>query len=124
MVLRLNGRAFEHAKALVGRGRGRVVADDEGVWGLHRPPARRQNAFIRRRGPDEYGKWFLGVDDEKGGHVKGRYASPHGDFERVHRCGVLAAGRTAARYGYADVGAAAAELQGMLEAAWITARGG
>src|SRR5206468_4196962 len=60
--LRLNGRAFEHAKELVRRGR--VVVDDGGVWGLHRSSARKESAFIRRRGLEEYGKWFLGVDDE------------------------------------------------------------
>src|SRR3954453_3281646 len=114
MALKLNNRAFEHAKGLVERGR--VVVDDRGVWGLHRPSARKENAFIRLHGLDEYGKWYLGVDDEKGEHVKGRYKFPYGDFENVHRCAVLSAESRAGQYKYADIESAAAHLHGMLEA--------
>ncbi|MGY4925684.1 hypothetical protein [Streptomyces sp. 900105755] len=47
--------------------------------------------------------------------TKGRYKFPCGDFERVHRCGVLSAKVRARQQKYADVGNAAAHLHGLLD---------
>ncbi|MGZ4258573.1 MAG: hypothetical protein ACXVRE_12495, partial [Gaiellaceae bacterium] len=47
---------------------------------------------------------------------KGRYKFPYGDFENVHRCGVLAAESRAGQYKYFDIENAAAHLHGMLDA--------
>src|SRR4051812_46399401 len=54
-------------------------------------------------------------DDEFAEGTKARYKFPYGDFEKVHRCGVLAAESRAGQYKYLDVEAAAAHLHGMLE---------
>ncbi|WP_437312354.1 hypothetical protein [Sorangium sp. So ce388] len=40
----------------------------------------------------------------------------HGDFEAVHRCGVLTAESPAGQYKYQDIELAAAHLHGMLDA--------
>ena len=42
-------------------------------------------------GISEYGKWYLGIEDEEDENNKGHYKFPYGDFENVHRCGLLAA---------------------------------
>ena len=42
---------------------------------------------------------------------------PYSDFEKVHRCGVLAAESRAGQYKYDDIEHAAAHLHGMIDGA-------
>ncbi|HEV7913097.1 MAG TPA: hypothetical protein VGP22_04985, partial [Albitalea sp.] len=106
--------AFDYAKELVREGK--VVADDRDAWSEHQPSAEQENEFIRRHGVAEFGLWHLGVDDERPADTKGRYQFPYGDFERVHRCAVLAAESRAGQYKHLDIELEAAHLHGMLEA--------
>jgi len=62
MTVRLNNRAYEHAKRLINEGK--FVYDQRDAWSEHRPSARRENEFIERRGFFEYGKWYLAINDE------------------------------------------------------------
>ena len=112
--MNLNRSAYGFAQQLV-RDR-HVVLDDRDAWSEHRPSAQVENAFIERHGLREYAKWHLGVDTEMGEETKGRYKFPYGDFEDVHRCGVLSAESRAAQNEYADIASACAHLHGMLEA--------
>jgi hypothetical protein len=114
MAVKLNKRAFDHAKALIGEGK--LVIDERDAWSEHQPSAEQENDFIRAHGFDEYAKWYLAIDDEEHEQTKGRYKFPYGDFERVHRCGVLAAESRAGQYKYHDVENAAAHLHGMMDA--------
>jgi hypothetical protein len=52
------------------------------------------------------------VDDSRKGH----YKFPYGDFQNVHRCGLLAAQSRAGQRKYYDIELAVAHLHGMLEA--------
>ncbi|HEX3571190.1 MAG TPA: hypothetical protein VHU44_10240, partial [Acidobacteriaceae bacterium] len=63
----------------------------------------------------EYGKWYLGINDERPEDTKGHYEFPYGDFEKVHRCGVLTAESRAGQYKHFDIENAAAHLHGMTE---------
>jgi hypothetical protein len=56
-----------------------------------------------------------GVDEKEPEDKKARYTFPYGDFERVHRCGVLSAVVRAGQYKYDDIELAAAHLHGMLD---------
>jgi hypothetical protein len=114
VAVKLNRRAYDHAKGLVKERR--VVLDERDAWSEHQPSAKEQNAFIERHGYGEYAKWHLGVDDEEPPERKGHYKFPYGDFERVHRCGVLSAEVRAAQRDYDDIKSAAAHLHGMLDA--------
>jgi len=89
MAVRLNERAFEHAKSLVVDGR--FVHDDRDAWSEHQPSAADENRFIEEHGFGEYGRWYLGIDDAEDEDNKGHYKFPYGDFDQVHRCGLLAA---------------------------------
>jgi len=113
MTVRLNNRAYDHAKRLVADGQ--VVLDERDDWSEHRPSAAAENAFIEEHGIREYGRWYLGADDERPDDTKGHYKFPYGDFEKVHRCGVIAAEVRAAQRDYTDIETAAAHLHGMLE---------
>jgi hypothetical protein len=114
MAVKLSQASYDHAKRLVGEGR--VVLDDRDAWSEHRPSVRRENEYIEEHGWREYGKWFLGVDDEMREDTKGHYKYPYGDFHDVHRCGVLSAESRAAQRGHDDIAKAGAHLHGMLEA--------
>jgi hypothetical protein len=114
MAVKLNNRGFEHAKELVKEGH--LVVDERNAWSEHQPSAQQENEFIEKHGYGEFGKWHLGIDDERGEQTKGRYKFPYGDFEDVHRCGVLSAESRAGQYKYFDIENAAAHLHGMIDA--------
>src|SRR4051812_22865442 len=114
MAVKLNRKAFEHAKALVLEGK--YVYDERDAWSEHQPSAEDENDFICRHGINEYAKWYLGINDEKSEDTKGAYEFPHGDFKNVHRCGVLSAESRAAQYKHYDIAGAVAHLHGMIDA--------
>ncbi|MCW2504625.1 MAG: hypothetical protein JWO79_2909 [Actinomycetia bacterium] len=113
MSVTLNERAYEHARRLAGEGK--AVLDERDDWSEHRPSAQQENDFLAEHGYDEYGRWYLGIDDEHPADTKGHYKFPYGDFERVHRCGVLSAESRAAQNDYTDIEVAAAHLHGLLD---------
>ncbi len=114
MAVKLNRRAYDHAKRLVKEHH--AVLDDRDAWSEHRPSADQENAFLDEHGFGEYGRWYLGLDDEKDPETKGHYKFPYGDFRDVHRCGVISAESRAAQNRYDDIESAAAHLHGMLDA--------
>src|SRR5215207_6998142 len=101
MAVRLNRKAFEHAKELISQRR--FVYDERDAWSEHRPSAQQENDFIARHGFPEYGRWYLGANDEKPDDTKGHYEFPYGDFENAHRCGVLTAESRAGQYKHFDI---------------------
>ena len=114
MSVKLNRKAFEHGKELVNEGK--FVFDERDAWSEHQPSAQEENDFIERHGFEEYGKWYLGINDEKPEDTKGHYEFPYGDFKKVHRCGVITAESRAGQYKHLDIENAAAHLHGMIEA--------
>jgi hypothetical protein len=114
MPVRLNRVAFDHAIELINKGK--FVFDERDAWSEHRPSAQQENDFIDRHGFEEYAKWYLGINDDKAERIKGRYEYPWGDFNDVHRCGVLAAEGRAGQYKHFDIENAAAHLHGMIDA--------
>src|SRR3979411_2402605 len=113
MAVTLNRRAYEHARELINNGR--FVFDERDAWSEHRPSAQQENEFIRLHGFAEYGKWYLGINDEKPEDTKGHYEFPYGDFNDVHRCGVLSAESRAGQYKHYDIENAAHHLHGLLD---------
>ena len=87
MAVKLNERAFQHAKQLVEKGN--CVSDDKDERSEHQPSSEEENKYIEKNGIEEYGNWYLGIDTDENEDNKGRYKFPYGDFKRVHRCGVL-----------------------------------
>jgi hypothetical protein len=114
MSVKLNTRAFGHARTLVDEGR--FVADQRDDWSEHQPSAEQENEFIRRHGWAEYGRWHLGLDDTAKEETKGHYKFPYGDFRDVHRCGLLAAESRAGKYKYFDIERATHQLHEMIDA--------
>jgi hypothetical protein len=114
-VVKLHRAGADHARSLIEARR--FVVDERDDWSEHQPSAADENRFIEEHGWTEYGRWHLGVDDDAPHETKGHWKFPYGDFEKVHRCGLLAAESRAAQYEYGDVERAAVHLRGMLEGA-------
>ena len=111
--VKLNPTALAHGKQLITGGR--VVIDRKGAWAKDRPSTELENKFIRQHGFGEYAKWHLGIDDRYPENTKRRYKFPFGDFQNVHRCGVLAVQARAGEYRYSEIENAAAQLREMIE---------
>jgi hypothetical protein len=108
MTVKLNGPGYEQAKRLIAQGK--FIDDERDAWAEHHPSTRTENEFIEKNGFSEYGKWFLGGNDDYSKDRTRHYEFSYGDFENVHRCGILAAQSRAGREKYLDVEKAAADL--------------
>ena len=115
MAVKLNKPAFEHATKLIEQGE--FVFDERDMWSEHQPSAQDENEYLKEHGFGEYRKWYLGIDTGEDEDTKGRYKFHYGDFEKVHRCGVLAAESRAGQYKYDDIEHAAEHLHGMIDGA-------
>jgi hypothetical protein len=113
MTVKLNQRAYEHAKRLIEQGK--FIDDEREAWSDHHPATRAENEFIENNGFIEYSKWFLGVNDEYEEKSKRYYEFPYGDFKNVHRCGILAAESRAGHSKHFDVENAAAYLLAVID---------
>ena len=110
--VRLDPGAFEFAQQLIRQGR--FVADGKGSWAMHHPNRAAENEFIRVHGFSEYAKWHLGIDERHSESTKARYKFPYGDFENIHRCGLLAAKSRAREFGYSAIEDSVAKLIEMI----------
>src|SRR5947209_7584604 len=117
MTVKLNRKSVAHARRLISEGR--YVVDEPRVWSTHRPSAADENRYIARHGFVAYSLWYLGIDDDARAETKRRYRFPYGDFDKVHRCGVMSAEFRAKERGYDDVRRTAAHLRRTLGAGSI-----
>ncbi|MET9018752.1 hypothetical protein ABZV93_02090 [Actinopolymorpha sp. NPDC004070] len=113
MATKLNRSAFEHAKQLVRDGK--YITDERDAWSEHQPSAADENAYLDKHGYEEYGKWYLGVDDDQNAETKSHYKFPYGDFVKVHRCGVISAESRAGQNDYDDIENAALKLRELID---------
>ena len=111
--VRLNRDAFRYAEELINEGR--FVNDKANSWRQQRPTSQQENEFIQSHGWVEYEKWHLAMEETYGMRTKARYKFPYGDFNLVHRSGLLAAKNRACQYGYEDVRTACEQLLRLVE---------
>lgn len=108
MTVKLNPKAFEHAKHLIRDGK--VVKDSRDDWSEHAPSTQENSKFLDKNGHAEYGKWFLGIDDEHPDDQKGHWKFPYGDFNKIHRCAVISGESRASQNDYDDIREALGDL--------------
>ena len=82
----LNDQAVAHARRLIDAHHYVLESD----WGEVQPGADEQNTFLEKHSWDEYAQWHLGLTDGATDETKARYAFIFGDFQRVHRSGLIA----------------------------------
>ena len=113
MTVKLNGRAYEHAKRLIEQGK--FIDDEREAWSDHHPSTKIEEEFVAKHGLLEYGLWFLGSNDEYSAESRRHYEFPYGDFENVHRCGILAARIRSGQGKYFDIENATADLISVID---------
>jgi hypothetical protein len=113
VAVKLNERAYEHAERLIEEGK--FIDDERETWSDHHPSTQTENEFIEENGFLEYRKWFLGLNDEYREESRRHYEFPYGDFENVHRCGILAAQSRAGQSKHFDVENAATDLLAVID---------
>jgi len=108
---RVNDAGVAKARQLIDAGQ--YVLDSE--WSDAQPDADAGNAQLERHGYEGFGEWHLAVDTDAGQETKERYGFVYGDFDRVHRSGLIAAKQRAAQNDHDDVEAAADDLLDRLD---------
>ena len=110
---------YEVNKAAVEAARGLIEARQyvlDSDWGEVQPDAEAQNAFLDKRGWEQYALWHLGLTVGPNDETKARHAFVYGDFRRVHRSGLIACVYRAAEWRHKDVELAAHDLLQQLDA--------
>ena len=102
----LNDQAVAHARRLIDAHHYVLESD----WGEVQPGADEQNAFLEKHSWDEYGQWHLGLTDGVTDETKARYAFVFGDFQRVHRSGLIACVYRASEWRHKKIELAAHDL--------------
>lgn len=102
----LNKRAVTHARKLI-RDHQYVVDSD---WGAAQPSARKQNSYLKSHSWSEYAHWHLGLTVGATDETKARYAFVYGDFQRIHRTGLIACVYRAAEWRHKEIELAAHRL--------------
>lgn len=102
----VNRAAVAKARKLIDARQYRVRS----VWNEVQPRAAEQNAFLKTHGWDDYAAWHLALTDGAPDETKRRYAFVFGDFQRVHRMGLIACYYRAAEWEHTEVMLAAHNL--------------
>ena len=87
----------------------------ESDWGEVQPRAAAENAFLKAEGWQAYAEWHLGLTEGAKDETKARYAFVYGDFERVHRMGLIACVYRAAEWRHKEIELAAFDLLQLLD---------
>jgi hypothetical protein len=102
----VNHEALEKAKQLIDEGNFRINTP----WRDAQPTNTAEDRYIEKHGLQEFGQWYLAVDPDTQADTKAYYKFPFGDFNAVHRTGLVAAKQRAAQNRETAVEAAADEL--------------
>jgi hypothetical protein len=79
-------------------------------WGDAQPTTEDENRFLESHSWDEYGEWHLALTDGAGDETKGRYGFVFGDFQRLHRMGLIACQYRAAEWQHKEIELVAHDL--------------
>jgi hypothetical protein len=114
MAIELNQPALRHARELIRDGKVvRGVRDD---WSEAAPTSQQENDFIESEGWTAFAHWHLGIDKDENRETKKAYSFPFGDFEKVHRSGVIAGESRAGQYDHAEIEEALKALLELIDA--------
>ncbi|MCW2687606.1 MAG: hypothetical protein JWR37_2496 [Mycobacterium sp.] len=102
----LNKAAVAKARKLIDARQ--YVLDSD--WGAVQPRAEDQNRFLETHSWEEYAEWHLGLTEGAKEHTKARYAFIYGDFQRLHRTGLIACVYRASEWRHKEIELAAHDL--------------
>jgi hypothetical protein len=107
----VNEEAMAHARQLIASRRYVIRSR----WQEAQPSAKEQNTFLKSHTWDEYGAWHLGLRIGATEDTKSRHAFVFGDFQRLHRSGLIACHFRAAEYDHKQIELAAHDLLQLLD---------
>lgn len=105
MALQLNADAVVFAEKMIEDGNYRINT----MW-RESQPSEKARADLMARGWGEANKWYLGIDPTAPEGSQARLRLPVGDFNNIHRSGLIAARDEAQRQGDDAISEAADEL--------------
>ena len=83
--------------------------------GDRQPDASVENDYLESHSWEEYSAWHLGLTEGPADETKARYAFVYGDFQRVHRSGLIACVYRASEWRHKAVELAAHDLLQLLD---------
>jgi hypothetical protein len=107
----LNKRAVAHARKLIKAHQ--YVLDSD--WGEAQPKTDDENTYLKHHSWVEYAAWQLGLTEGATDETKARYGFVIGDFQRIHRSGIIASQFRAAEWRHKEVELAAHELLQLID---------
>ena len=107
----VNPAGIEHCRELI-ESRRYVLESD---WGDRQPNAAAENDYLESHSWAEYSAWHLGLTAGPADETKARYAFVYGDFQRVHRSGLIACVYRASEWRHKDIELAAHNLLQLLD---------
>lgn len=110
MSVKLNKAGFDHAMEIIKNGL--EVEHDSGNWNEVKPTRDEQVRYLDTHSDEEYGLWFLGIDEEKKSDDISKYVFPFGDFSVLHKSALVAAEQQSAHV--PEIKQAAQKLLGMI----------
>jgi hypothetical protein len=108
----VNQAAVKKARQLIDARR--YVLDSD--WGDAQPGAEAENVFLEKHSWDDYAAWHLGLTEGANDETKARYAFVYGDFQRIHRTGLIACVYRASEWRHKEIELAAHDLLQHLDA--------
>ncbi len=113
MAIKLNKAGFDHARELIQEGL--EVDMDPGNWEEVKPTVDDQARYLNSHSLEEYGLWFLGINDAAPANDKSKYVYPHGDLNVVQESALHLAVKEAAQKKDEAIHKAAQELLNLLD---------
>ena len=104
--VKVNNRGLKKAESLI-KSHHYVLDSD---WSEAQLSALDESAWLDVHDWGDYGEWHRAVDADADEETKEHYKFPFGDFNRVHRSGLIAAKQRAAQNHYTAIEEAADEL--------------
>src|SRR5215813_6864641 len=105
-MMQVNHEAVQRAKSLIDEGKFRISTP----WRAVQPSSTAEDCYIDQNGWEAFGQWYLAVDLNTEENTKEHYQFAFGDFNAIHRSGLIAAKQRAAQQGYGEIEAVADEL--------------
>lgn len=96
---RVNSQGVAKARELIDARRYRVRSR----WAHVQPGTAERNAFLKSHSWMEYSAWHLALTEGPGEETKARFAFGFGDFNRLHRMGLIACYYRAAEWEHTEV---------------------
>lgn len=111
-VFQLNRKAIEQAERLIKAGE---VEGFDSNWEAEKPTVDEVLAYLNAHSMEEYGQWFLGINQGMPKNVKEHYDYPYGDLKTVQRSALVDTIARAEKAGHKDIVQAAKKLLEMFD---------